>query len=161
MMAASAAVLKPARFLRRGTVSLLMGDRLNLSDTFTNGQIWGWRSVKFSRPGGSSSTEGSTAWRGVVGPLVVSLHTAPTSESAVDYEVHCSSDADESTLPTEAATSKLLRDFLHADSSMSALHAGWSSAGDPRMATIVSCLPGMRILDQDPFECLTSFICSR
>lgn len=39
------------------------------------------------------------------------------------------------------------------------LYQEWSHAC-PRLATIAQCIPGVRIIDQDPWECLISFICS-
>jgi N-glycosylase/DNA lyase len=39
------------------------------------------------------------------------------------------------------------------------LYQEWSQAC-PRLATIAKCIPGVRIIDQDPWECLISFICS-
>lgn len=39
------------------------------------------------------------------------------------------------------------------------LYAEWSDAC-PRMKVIAKCLPGVRVLQQDPWECLVSFICS-
>ena len=39
------------------------------------------------------------------------------------------------------------------------LYDAWSSA-DPRLRTIAACLPGLRVLRQDPIECLFSFIIS-
>jgi len=42
---------------------------------------------------------------------------------------------------------------------MRSLCASWAKA-DGRLATIAASLPGMRILRQDPWECLISFICS-
>jgi len=43
--------------------------------------------------------------------------------------------------------------------SLAELYEEWSGAC-PRLKTIAKCLPGVRLLDQDPFECLVSFICS-
>ena len=42
---------------------------------------------------------------------------------------------------------------------MAALLAQWAAA-DARMAAVCAAVPGVRILRQDPFECLVSFVCS-
>ena len=44
-------------------------------------------------------------------------------------------------------------------SSLTKLYQEWSKA-DERLAIIAKCIPGVRIIEQDPFECLLSFICS-
>jgi hypothetical protein len=38
------------------------------------------------------------------------------------------------------------------------LYQEWSTQCD-RIQQVVACLPGVRILDQDPWECLVSFFC--
>lgn len=43
--------------------------------------------------------------------------------------------------------------------SLSDLYGDWSSQCD-RLRRIATCLPGVRIVDQDPWECLVSFLCS-
>lgn len=43
--------------------------------------------------------------------------------------------------------------------SLERLYQIWSRQC-PRLRQIAACLPGVRIVDQDPFECLISFICS-
>lgn len=52
-----------------------------------------------------------------------------------------------------------LRSYFRLNDSLEDLYQKWSKA-DKRLATIAKCIPGVRILEQDPFECLISFICS-
>lgn len=52
-----------------------------------------------------------------------------------------------------------LRSYFRLDDSLADLYQKWSKA-DARLAAIAKCIPGVRILEQDPFECLISFICS-
>jgi N-glycosylase/DNA lyase len=54
---------------------------------------------------------------------------------------------------------QILRCYFQLDHSLPPLYETWSQT-DPRLATIAKCIPGVRILDQDPWECLVSFICS-
>jgi N-glycosylase/DNA lyase len=103
--------------------------------------------------------------------------------AAVDYELHdgssfSSSSSHHSELALSATTGSAdasassageqahdpagthsLTSFLQSDVSMRSLCASWAKA-DSRLATIADSLPGMRILRQDPWECLISFICS-
>lgn len=62
------------------------------------------------------------------------------------------------TLPV-AEIKQCLRSYFRLDDSLADLYQEWSKADD-RLATIAKCIPGLRILEQDPFECLISFICS-
>lgn len=57
------------------------------------------------------------------------------------------------------AIASVISSFLHAHVAMQPLVHAWAAA-DPRLSTIAAALPGMRILRQDPWECLISFVCS-
>jgi N-glycosylase/DNA lyase len=53
-----------------------------------------------------------------------------------------------------------MRNYFQLDETpLKALYQEWSKACS-RLATIAKCIPGLRIIDQDPWECLVSFICS-
>jgi len=56
-------------------------------------------------------------------------------------------------------TLALLRDYFNLSHSLSALYAHWSSV-DPNFQTKSTQLTGVRILRQDPWENVVSFICS-
>jgi N-glycosylase/DNA lyase len=43
--------------------------------------------------------------------------------------------------------------------SLAELYAEWSNQCD-RLRRVAECIPGVRIIDQDPWECLVSFLCS-
>lgn len=62
------------------------------------------------------------------------------------------------TAPPEAALAAA-KDLLRASLDMRPLVASWSAA-DPAVAAISAALPGLRVLRQDPWQCLVSFICS-
>jgi N-glycosylase/DNA lyase len=56
-----------------------------------------------------------------------------------------------------------VENFLHSyfqlDEKLVPLYREWSDSCD-RLSRIAPCIPGVRIVDQDPWECLVSFICS-
>jgi N-glycosylase/DNA lyase len=52
-----------------------------------------------------------------------------------------------------------LRNYFQLDISIATLYKEWS-AQCRRLQTIAKCIPGVRMIDQDPWECLVSFICS-
>jgi N-glycosylase/DNA lyase len=52
-----------------------------------------------------------------------------------------------------------LWNYFQLDTPLEPLYKEWSKAC-PRLATIAKCIPGVRIINQDPWECLVSFICS-
>jgi len=54
---------------------------------------------------------------------------------------------------------RALWDYFQLDTSLPKLYEEWSLSC-PRLATIAKCIPGVRIVKQDPWECLVSFICS-
>lgn len=56
-------------------------------------------------------------------------------------------------------TEAFLREYFQLPTSLSELYTNWSQAC-PRLAQIGNCIPGVRILQQDPWETLLSFICS-
>lgn len=53
----------------------------------------------------------------------------------------------------------LLYNYFQLDYDLKELYKDWSSKCD-RMKVITKCLPGVRVVRQDPWECLVSFICS-
>lgn len=64
----------------------------------------------------------------------------------------CDPDAD-------AAVATALADYFQLATPLEPLLKQWTAA-DTRAAAIIGCMPGLRVLRQDPFECLISFICS-
>ena len=61
---------------------------------------------------------------------------------------------------SEAVVSAALRDWLQLDRArLVDMYADWSGACD-KFAFVASRLPGMRLLRQEPVECLIGFICS-
>ena len=63
------------------------------------------------------------------------------------------------TVPSTVDLSKVLEDYFQLQFSLKDLYTEWSEAC-PRLSVIAKCLPGVRLINQDPWECLVSFICS-
>jgi N-glycosylase/DNA lyase len=55
--------------------------------------------------------------------------------------------------------STFLESYFQLETPLKPLYEEWSK-NDPRLAKIAPCIPGVRIIRQDPIECLFSFICS-
>lgn len=86
-------------------------------------------------------------WVGPVGDRVISIRETPTTTL---YRVlHGSTDGVE----------EYLRDYFQLDTPLAPLYEEWGQC-DNRLRRIAEVIPGVRILRQDPVECLFSFICS-
>jgi N-glycosylase/DNA lyase len=129
---------------------------LRPSRTLTTGQVFHWRAIM--KPNKKSSAWGvhnATEWLGVLrcsrckGSVVVVLRETPTTcLFRVLYKT------------TESINVRqLLWRYFQLDEKLSDLYEQWSK-NCPRMTRIAECLPGVRIVDQDAWECLVSFICS-
>jgi N-glycosylase/DNA lyase len=70
----------------------------------------------------------------------------------------CFSETDQQSGDNQALKG-MMRDYFQTNHSLSVLYQLWSSNCE-RMKIITSCLPGVRVVRQDPWECLVSFICS-
>ena len=113
---------------------------LRCAVTLTNGQCFGWR-----------KHPSRLEWSGVLAQLVLSLRQ--TDDDTL-FAVHHPAEY------SEAEVSAALRDWLHLDRArLVDMYADWSGACD-RFAFVASRLPGMRLLRQEPVECLVGFICS-
>lgn len=111
---------------------------LRLEVTLANGQAFNWQRL------------GECTWVGVVEQRVVMLREC---EDGVDA---CSPSHPHDPPDRLAAA---LCEYFQLEASLPALHAQWREA-DPRMAVVLDRLPGLRVLRQEPVECLFSFICS-
>ncbi len=84
----------------------------------------------------------------VASPARRALPAAPASPGLLDAPPSSETDL------TDA-----LRSYFQLSTDLTALYATWSAA-DERLSQIAACLPGMRLIRQEPWECLISFICS-
>jgi len=85
---------------------------------------------------------------GVLGKRVVAIR------QATDATEYCALHGGTEGLEDE------LRDYFQLGTPLAPLYAAWGRAGCSRMKIISERLPGLRILRQDPVECLFSFITS-
>ncbi|XP_061687669.1 N-glycosylase/DNA lyase [Syngnathoides biaculeatus] len=62
-------------------------------------------------------------------------------------------------LQDETADEAVLRDYFHLNENLRAMYKKWGAA-DPHFKQIADIFTGVRLLRQDPTECLFSFICT-
>ncbi|NXH11803.1 OGG1 lyase, partial [Bucco capensis] len=121
---------------------------LRLDLVLSSGQTFRWWE---SSPG---------AWTGVLGEHVWTLRQ---DQERLWYTVY--GEEEEDGRPAEAAkldgaeTDQILRDYFQLDVGLQALYHAWGAA-DPLFHRVANDFPGVRVLRQDPVECLLSFICT-
>jgi N-glycosylase/DNA lyase len=128
---------------------------LRPSSTLTTGQCFHWRAVETAASLKESAwgSHNATEWVGVVRAssgqsVVLSILETPFSSHYRVLHGPASFDYDD-----------FLRSYFQLEISLTALYDEWS-VQCPRLKKIAKCIPGVRIIDQDPWECLVSFICS-
>ncbi|XP_068265335.1 N-glycosylase/DNA lyase isoform X2 [Nyctibius grandis] len=120
---------------------------LRLDLVLSSGQTFRWWE---SSPG---------AWTGVLGGRVWTLRQ---ERGRLWYTVYgeeedgCPAGA---ATPDGAETDQILRDYFQLDVGLGALYRAWGAA-DPLFRKVADDFPGVRVLRQDPVECLLSFICT-
>ena len=119
--------------VKREVVFLPVEQPLNLQATMESGQLFRW-----SRDG--------EWYRGVIGEHGYALKQA---ENGLLVRT--------SATVTEEAE-RTLRDFFRLDDDLPATYE--AMAGDEKLAEAIGRWRGLRILRQDPWECLVSFVCS-
>ncbi|NXT84041.1 OGG1 lyase, partial [Zapornia atra] len=124
---------------------------LRLDLVLSSGQTFRWWE---SSPG---------AWTGVLGGRVWTLrqdrdrlwYTGYGEEGGRDGALQAAGAA----RPDGAETDRILRDYFQLDVGLPALYRAWGEA-DPLFRSVAGDFPGVRVLRQDPAECLLSFICT-
>ncbi|NXX79662.1 OGG1 lyase, partial [Urocolius indicus] len=125
-------------------------DELRLDLVLASGQTFRWWE---SSPG---------AWTGVMGGRVWTLRQ---DRDRLWYTVYGEEEEEEDGRPAEAAkldgaeTDQMLRDYFQLDVGLRGLYRAWGAA-DPLFRSVAKDFPGVRVLRQDPVECLLSFICT-
>jgi len=136
-------------------------EELRPSATLTNGQSFNWLVVDVESAAGppadttNDSPRKRSAWgthdaKEWVGPLknrVISIRETPTT--TLFRVLHG---------PTAGVKEDLER-YFRLETPLAPLYKEWSKE-DARLAKIAKAIPGVRILRQDPLECMFSFICS-
>ncbi|NXL47419.1 OGG1 lyase, partial [Podilymbus podiceps] len=123
---------------------------LRLDLVLSSGQTFRWWE---SSPG---------AWTGVLGGRVWTLRQ---ERDRLWYTVYGEEEEEEDARPAKAAkldgaeTDQILRDYFQLEVGLPALYRAWGAA-DPLFRKVAKDFPGVRVLRQDPVECLLSFICT-
>ena len=112
---------------------------LKLALTLSNGQCFNWKKA-------------SDEWVGVIGRNVVGLKDTNRGVSFRSFGDCKRIDM----------LSQNLEDYFQLNVSMNELCSIWceKNKSDKRFAAICKCMRGMRIVRQEPVECLVSFTCS-
>ena len=142
-------------------------DELRPSTTLTTGQSFSWMTVQNDDESSQSSssawgTHDATEWLGPFGPYhVLSIRETPTTTF---YRVlHDGSHSGNTPCPsgTEEPLETQLKHYFQLNVPLSPLYEQWSEQDTShRLGRIAKAIKGVRVLQQDPIECLFSFICS-
>ncbi|KAG7383674.1 8-oxoguanine glycosylase ogg1 [Phytophthora pseudosyringae] len=132
--------VKAEKIASDGWTSLCSTDELSCALTLESGQVFAWR----------RHPKESATWLGVVGRRVFALRER---DDLVQFRCLHPSD-----LPTKEGVDELSH-YFRLDVAADPLYERWTKPTD-RMTEIISRLRGLRIVRQDPVECLFSFICS-
>ena len=124
------------------TRSLVIAQPFDLALTLEMGQAFRWR-----RRGG----EGEDWYSGVLGPHLV--HIRQTGDG-VEYRAGGSDGELE-----DIDLSRTLHDYFRLGDNIEAIYTGLRR--DPVVARAVEQYEGLRLLRQEPWECLVSYVCSR
>ena len=119
---------------------------LRLEATLQNGQCFNW----YRQPGAEP------VWVGMLGRRLLALRE---TESGCQYRCISEAPAPSAAASRSPSLEEELRDYFQLETPLAPLYESWTAA-DARMAACCKALPGMRVLRQDPVECLFSFICS-
>ncbi|RLV99607.1 hypothetical protein DV515_00009781 [Chloebia gouldiae] len=126
---------------------------LRLDLVLSSGQSFRWWE---SSPG---------AWTGVLGGRVWTLRQDGDRLWYTVYGEEEEHREERDECPAKAAklsaaeTDGILRDYFQLDVGLSPLYHAWGAA-DPLFRKVANDFPGVRVLRQDPVECLFSFICT-
>ncbi|KAI9922544.1 hypothetical protein PsorP6_001111 [Peronosclerospora sorghi] len=121
-------------------ISLCSTRELSCALTLESGQVFAWQ----------KHPSQSATWMGVIGRRLYALR-----ERSHFVQFQCLHPADLST----SESIKELSHYFRLDVDADQLYERWTTEND-RMTKIIKRLRGLRIIRQDPVECLFSFICS-
>lgn len=108
--------------------------------TLVNGQCFGWQ---------ADACDKGKEWTGVLGRCVVSFRQEENDTLYLERFPGCTPGLDSH-----------IRDYLNLDNfCLRDMYRRWSDA-DQRLRDLAPYLPGLRVLRQEPVECLFSFLCS-
>lgn len=129
-------------------------DELRPSATLTTGQCFHWRAIeKIDSKSSAWGIHNANKWIGVIRidsgeSIVLAIQETATS---VLYKVLMG--------PPNCDTHSVLHRYFQLSIPLRPLYEQWSQQC-PRLQQIAACIPGVRIIQQDPWECMVSFLCS-
>lgn len=133
----------------------------NLKATFECGQTFRWKRSRFPQEQGLvqdlCEEAEHTGYKGVIGPLGVLLWCGNETESSSRLWVGC--DPSETSEPLDRVE-KRVSHYLSLDDDIESIEAELCRKDPVVMKEAVEFGHGLRILRQDPWECLASFIIS-
>ena len=118
--------------------------QLRADFTLIMGQCFNWRKLP-----------DRSCWVGCLGSVPMAVMSSDLATYAA-YLLPSDKDS-ESEIRTSLRTQ--MRAYFQIDHDLEALYASWAKSCT-RMQVVTERLPGVRVVQQDPFECLISFICS-
>lgn len=133
---------------------------LRPSATLTTGQCFHWRAIQGDDDDDDAiassawGTHDATEWIGVLrrteaDSIVLAIRETP--ETTLYRVLHG---------PRDMNYDEFLHDYFQLYCPLAPLYDEWSQQDPTRLARIAKCIPGVRLINQDPWECLISFICS-
>lgn len=128
------------------TRQLPIDQPFDLALSLTMGQAFRWYELPPDFYG-----DGHRWFSGVIGENLVHIRQ---TENGVEYRVG----EPDGERPADHRDDELLRRYFRLDDDIEAIYA--SIARDPKMDTIMQEFPGLRLLRQDPWECMVSYICT-
>jgi len=132
---------------------------LRPSATLTTGQCFHWRVVTTDNE--TAEEKIKSAWGSHNATEWVGVLRLPSGESValVIRETPSSTLYRLLKAPSNVDIPSFLHDYFQLNETLADLYQQWSKCC-PRLKTIATCIPGVRIVDQNPWECLVSFLCS-
>eukprot|EP01039_Chlorochromonas_danica_P006958 gene6958-7698_t len=126
---------------------------LRPSASLIMGQCFNWKRLEFQH----SSSCARQVWVGVLQGRALAVEQ--TTASTQITELASPPTSTEQQRVTREGLECLFRDYFQVSHSLHRLYEVWASRCD-RLRAVSGALPGVRVLRQDPWECLVSFICS-
>lgn len=132
---------------------------LRLNNTFTMAQCnscdnFNWKSIDVTDEKGIVSS----CWIGMLDSQALAIRQTDTTTLFANLLTSNSSILNNNRR-NELEIGQLLRGYFQTGHNLEALYVNWNESCE-RMKVVNECLKGVRVLRQDPFECLVSFICS-
>jgi N-glycosylase/DNA lyase len=123
--------------------------QLNPSLTMAMGQCFAWRALK-----SNSHCEDDKVWVGVLCSVPVAIKQSQNETFVANLQL-----PSHPTYLSQSDFINLMVNYFQLHYDLESLYREWRG-NCTRMKLIADALPGVRVVKQDPWECLASFICS-